>query len=118
MAPIGWQVLAGLIIKAVRSVISVGVCRNSIVVASYMYRFLGCIDMSIQPKKHLSKTNRDLFPGVSPGKFGVFLPGSLHVAPDLAVNQSINLTIEIDRSLEPGVRTARIVAVQLLHRHA
>jgi hypothetical protein len=31
MAPIGWQVFAGLIIKALRSVISLGVCRNSMI---------------------------------------------------------------------------------------
>jgi hypothetical protein len=34
MAPMGWQVLAGLIIKALRSLISFGVCRNSILFAS------------------------------------------------------------------------------------
>jgi hypothetical protein len=31
MAPMGWQVFAGLIIKALRSVISLGVCRNSMI---------------------------------------------------------------------------------------
>jgi hypothetical protein len=30
MAPMGWQVLAGLMVKALRSVISLGVCRNNI----------------------------------------------------------------------------------------
>jgi hypothetical protein len=34
MAPMGWQVLAGLMVKALRFVISFGVCRNSIVVSS------------------------------------------------------------------------------------
>ena len=30
MAPMGWQVLAGLIVKALRSVISFEVCRSNI----------------------------------------------------------------------------------------
>jgi hypothetical protein len=30
----GWQVLAGLMVKALRSVISFGVCRKSMVFAS------------------------------------------------------------------------------------
>jgi hypothetical protein len=34
MAPMGWQVLAGLMVKALRSVISFGVCRSSIYLSS------------------------------------------------------------------------------------
>ena len=34
IAPMGWQVLAGLIVKALRSVISLGVCLSSMYLSS------------------------------------------------------------------------------------
>ena len=96
MAPMGWQVLAGFMVKALRWLISFGVCRSN------MNRSF--LDGSVA--------------GVFGRQFGVFLPGCFEILPDLAVDHTVNLSVEIDGSPEAGVRTAGIVAVELLHGDA
>ena len=46
MAPIGWQVLAGLMVKALRSVIFSVVCRSNMALSSILPQKRGAADHS------------------------------------------------------------------------
>ncbi len=93
MAPMGWQVFAGFMVNALRSLISVGVCRSNM-------------------NRSFLKSS---IAGVFGRQFGVFLPGRFEILPDLAVDHTVNLSVEIDGSPEAGVWAAGIVAVELFH---
>ncbi len=58
------------------------------------------------------------FPGIFGSQFGILLPGRLQVLPHLAVDHAVDLPVEVDGAFKAGIRSAIVVAVELLHGHA
>src|SRR5271157_1102124 len=92
IAPMGMQVFAGLIVRALRSTTSAGVCFKSMI---------------------------SLLDGSRGGWSRLFgLPRRLDQFPDAGVHQAVDLAVEVGRPREAGIRAADVVVVQLLARHA
>ena len=111
MAPIGWQVLAGLTVRASRSATSAVVCRKSMV-GFFFGLDVPCSRLLIHSPRTCC-TNSLHERGVERGPFLLF-PRRRDERPDARVDQTVDLAVEIDRPLEAGIRTAVVVAVQLL----
>ena len=111
MAPMGWQVLAGLMVRAVRSLISFGVCLSNMTCIGFL---ISSTWRRGDAAGGWSRPYKILFAGVFGGQFGALLPGGLQILPDLAVHHAVDFPVEVDGALETGVRAAVVVAVELL----
>src|ERR1039457_716941 len=133
MAPIGWQVFAGLMVKAERSATSAVVCRRSIVFPPVVVRSLlsdasGISLRLVHPRAARTSELRSdaqggaLCPSLARDRFRLeffrCFPRRPGVRQNLRVHHSIDLPIEVDRTLEAGVGPAVIVVVKLLALHA